>query len=101
MSKVLEKAVKTGDAPAMAHACVLRGDMILQVASPTGADYKNALVDGYLRVIVLYSREAANVMPEALYKAAQCFDKLGQSPRAAKFRNQLATDFPDSPWASK
>jgi len=101
LNDLLEKAIKTGDIPAMAQAAVLRGDMLLRVANPTGNDYRNALVDGYLRVIVLYPREARDVLPEALFKAAQCFDKMGQSVRAQTFRNQLADQFPESVWANK
>ena len=101
LEELLEKAIKTGDIPAMAQAAVLRGDMILQVASPTALTYRTALVEGYMRVIVIYAREARSVLPEALYKAAQCFDKLGQSGRAQQFRAQLAAEFPDTDWAAK
>jgi len=101
LNDLLEKAIKTGDAPAMAQACVLRGDMILNVASPTTLDHRTALVDGYMRVILIYPREGRAALPEALYKAARSFDRIGQSARAQKYRAQLLAEFPDSEWASK
>ncbi|MCL1888759.1 MAG: hypothetical protein FWF96_07825 [Kiritimatiellaeota bacterium] len=98
---LIEKAVKTGDIPAMAQACVLRGDMFLNISNPSRVDHQNALLDGYLRVIFLYAREARDVLPEALYKAANSFDKIGQSARAQQYRAQLQKEFPNSPWAKK
>lgn len=101
LEELLDKAIKTGEPSVMAQGLILRGDMILKTANPTAADYRTALVDGYLRVVVLYNRTARDVLPEALYKTAQCFDKLAQSSRAQRFRDQLASEFPGSEWASK
>ena len=47
------------------------------------------LRDGYLRVVLMYQDEACNrERGEAMLKAAQCFDKLGQSARAEALRAQ-------------
>jgi len=97
----LDKAIQTGDIPAMSQAAIMRGDMILQKANPSALDHRQALVDGYLRVIVLYAKDAKDVLAEALYKAAQSFDKIGQTGRAQAFRNKLQAEFPNSEWAAK
>ena len=93
------KAVKSGDRTASAFALILRGDMIRK-ESDTNENASKALRDGYLRVVTLY-RSVKSAQPEALYKAAQCFDKLGQSSRADKMRSTLKDDFSSSPWARK
>ena len=98
---LLDKAIQTGDIPAMSQALVMRGDMILNKANPTSLDHRQALVDGYLRVIVLYAKDAKDVLAEALYKAAQSFDKMGQTSRAQIFRNRLHAEFPNSDWAAR
>ena len=97
----LEKAIQTGDIPAMSQALVMRGDMIVNKANPSALEHRQALVDGYLRVIVLYAKDAKDVLAEALYKAAQSFDKIGQTGRAQNFRNKLQAEFPNSEWAGK
>lgn len=102
LEKLLDSAIRSGMVEAMAQALVLRGDLLLKrAATPTQNDYRAALVDGYLRVVVLYSHTARDILPEALYKAAVCFEKMGQMPRAQTFREQLRREFPSSEWASK
>jgi hypothetical protein len=51
-------------------------------------------------VVTLYKSVKA-AQPEALYKAAQCFEKLGQSSRADSMRTELKRDFGSSEWASR
>jgi len=97
----LDKAVQTGDIPAMSQALIMRGDMMINKANPSNLEHRQALVDGYLRVIVLYAKDAKDVLAEALYKAAQSFDKIGQTGRAQTFRNKLQAEFPNSEWAGK
>ncbi len=96
---LLAKAVKSGDREASAFALTMRGDVIL-ASGDTGETVKKALRDGYLRVVLLYKSEKA-AQPEALYKAAKCFEKLGQSARADQMRSTLKSDFAASEWASK
>ena len=93
------KAVKSGDRTASAFALILRGDMIRK-ESDTNENASKALRDGYLRVVTLY-KSVKTAQPEALYKAAQCFDKLGQSSRADKMRTTLKDEFASSQWALK
>ncbi len=96
---LLAKAVKSGDRRASAFALVLRGDVI-SAEGDTSEIVRRALRDGYLRVVTLY-RSERDAQPEALYKAAKCFEKLGQTARADQFRTTLKNDFPASEWARK
>ena len=99
VEELLGKAIKTGDRTASAHALIVRGDLI-QAGGDTVETAKKALIDGYLRVITLYTAEKT-ALPEALYKTAKCFDKMGQSGRADKYRTQLKGEFAASEWARK
>lgn len=102
LSKVedlLSKAIKTGDRLASANALIARGDLV-QAAGDTAEIAKKALRDGYLRVITLYKSERA-AQPEALFKAAKCFEKLGQTQRADQLRTTLKGEFGSSEWAKK
>jgi TolA-binding protein len=63
-------------------------------------NYKDALLDGYLRTVVLFG-DIKPTQPEALYKAAQCFDQLGQGPYAERMRKKLLADFPQDPYAQR
>ncbi|MBP5228028.1 MAG: tetratricopeptide repeat protein [Kiritimatiellae bacterium] len=96
---LLAQAIKSGDRAASAYAQIMRGDVIL-LGGDTADNAKKALRDGYLRVITLY-KAVRDAQPEALYKAAKCFDKLGQSSRADQMRTQLKSEFAASEWAKK
>ena len=99
VDELLAKAIKTGDRTASAHALVMRGDLIL-AGGDTAENAKKALRDGYLRVITLYTSERS-AQPEALYKAAKSFEKMGQTGRADKYRTQLKGEYAASEWARK
>ena len=103
LESVLEKAAKSGDRFSMGAALILRGDMALKAGKESNDAAKKALIDGYLRVVLTYNEPevAEQLLPEALYKAAHCFEKLGLSGRADTMRTQLKRDFASSPWASK
>lgn len=96
---LLAKAIKSGDRKASAHALIARGDVIKASGDTTEAA-KKALRDGYLRVVTLYKSEKA-AQPEALYKAAKCFEKLGQTSRADQMRTLLKSEYASSEWANK
>ncbi len=102
LEKALEKAAKSGDRFSSASALIMRGDIILKDGKDSVDAAKKALTDGYLRVVLLYrdADVAARVRPEALYKAAKCFEKLGQSGRVDAMRTELKT-YASSPWAAK
>ena len=96
---LMAQAIKSGDRTASAAALVMRGDLILATGD-TNDNAKKALRDGYLRVVALYGTERT-VRPEALFKAAKCFDKIGQTARAESFRSELKKDFAGTEWATK
>ena len=99
----LDKAFKVGDRFSSGAALLMRGDMIIKDGNENVDACRKALVDAYLRVVFLYREErlADRLQPEALYKAARCFEKLGQSSRAEQMRSELKRSYATSPWASK
>ncbi|MBO7655018.1 MAG: tetratricopeptide repeat protein [Kiritimatiellae bacterium] len=99
VEELLGQAIKSGDRTASAFAQIMRGDVIL-AGGETPENAKKALRDGYLRVVTLY-KAVRDAQPEALYKAAKCFDKLGQTSRADQMRTQLKGEFAASAWAKK
>ncbi len=106
MSKLeaaLKKAAASGDRASSGAALIKRGDIIFKEGKESNDAARKALVDGYLRAVLMYTEAgvAEQVRPEALYKAARCFEKLGQASRADAFRTDLRTNYKTSPWASK
>lgn len=99
VEELMAKAIKSGDRTASAVALTMRGDVML-ASGDTNEIAKKALRDGYLRVVTLYKSEKS-AQPEALYKAAKCFEKLGQSSRADQMRTQLKSEYGSSEWARK
>ena len=99
----LEKAAKSGDRFSVGAALTLRGDVILKEGAESNDAPNKAPTDGYLRVVFLYADDevADRLRPEALYKAAHCFDKLGQSGRADAMRTELKQNYAASPWAAR
>jgi len=97
--ELIVKAIKSGDRLSSAFALIMRGDLVLATGD-TAENAKKALRDGYLRVITLYKSEA-EAQPEALFKAAKCFEKVGQSGRADQMRTELKRNFAGSEWAQK
>ena len=89
LENLLKKAATSGDRAASAAALVMRGDIIVSTSNDAPDKLKDALRDGYLRVVLMYQDAAcARERAEACVKAATCFDKLGQSARAEKLRQQ-------------
>ena len=102
LEKLLVKAAATGDRYSSGAALIGRGDLIL--AGGESADsLRAALVDGYLRVALMYTdgKIAEQLRPEALAKSAQCFEKIGQAGRADQMRGELKRLYPNSPWAKQ
>lgn len=97
--ELVAQAVKAGDRRASAFAQIARGDIVL-AGGDTQVVAKKALCDGFLRVVTLY-RDVRDAQPEALYKAAKCFERLGQTVRADQMRTRLKSEFGASDWAKK
>lgn len=103
LESTLEKAAGSGDRFSAGAALILRGDIIMKDGAESNDAARKALTDGYLRVVFLYNDAeiAAQLQPEALFKAARCFEKLGMSGRADSMRTQLKQSYASSPWASR
>lgn len=95
LERSLASAVQEGSRSVSALALMKRGDMLFQKNN-----FKEALIDGYLRVADLYQTEKA-LVPEALYKGAQCFERLNQINYAERLKKKLLTEFPDDAYSSK
>lgn len=95
LEKMLDDAVASAPAAVAAKALVARGDL-LKKAGRT----RDALKDGYLRAVFMYSREK-EAHAEALYKASVAFEELQQAPYADKMRQTLLSRHRDSPFAQK
>jgi len=91
----LMEAIQRGPREAAAVAFVKRGDIFKKKN-----DCSEALVSGYLRTVELF-REVKEIQPEALYKAARCFEELGRASQAEKMRKRLLADYDKSEWAER
>jgi tetratricopeptide (TPR) repeat protein len=96
---LVTKAIKSGNRESSAFALLMRGDL-LAASGDTQEISKKSLRDGYLRVATLY-RDVKTAQPEALYKAAKCFEKLGQTARSDQMRTTLKSEYSASEWARK
>ena len=86
---LLKKAASSGNRQSSAAALVMRGDIIVQGSNDAGEALKQALRDGYMRVVLMYQdQDCRRERAEAMRKAATCFDKLGQAARAEQLRSQ-------------
>lgn len=95
LDKALTIAIKGGSRELAAVAQLRRGDIARQKG-----DLDDALIDGYLRTVIFFS-SIKNVQPEALYKAAKCFEEKGQHSYAEKMRKELLSSYPQSEYAKK
>ena len=92
LENCLRKAATSGDRASSAAALVMRGDVILANGGDTPDTYRQALVDAYLRVALMYTDEPCRAArASAMQKAASCFDKLGMAARAEGMRAQART----------
>ena len=90
LEKLLKDAATKGNRQASAAALVMRGDMVVAASNDSPEELRRALRDGYMRVVLMYQdADCARERGEAILKAAQCFDKLGQSARAESLRAQM------------
>ena len=90
LEKLLKDAATKGNRQSSAAALVMRGDMVVAASNDSPEELRRALRDGYMRVVLMYQdADCARERGEAVLKAAQCFDKLGQSARAESLRAQV------------
>ena len=102
LERNLEKAMKE-DRFSRGAALIMRGDVVMKDGNESPDACKKALTDGYLRVVYLYTdpEVAGKLQPEALYKAARCFEKIGNASQALAMRDELKRSYASSPWANK
>ena len=63
--------------------------MILASEGESPDGLRKALTDAYLRVVLMYADEPCReARIDAMQRAANCFDKLGQAARAEQLRSQ-------------
>ena len=90
LRKIMAKAIKDGPRELVPLVQIRRADVDMKAGN-----YKEALVDGYLRTAVFFE-DSERYAPEAIYKAMQCFQQLNEPTNAEKMRKKLITDFPNS-----
>ncbi len=95
LSRILSDAIQTGSREVAAVALVKRGDIDMEEG-----DGKKALLDGYLRTILLF-QDIKEIQPEALYKAIKAHESVNEHQYAEKWRKRLLTGFPASDYAKK
>ena len=95
LRRILVEAVERGSRDVAATAQIMRGDIDFK-----RGNYRDALVDGYLRTVVLF-RDIKKIQPEALYKAMTAHEKLGEHSHAEKWRKKLLSEFPDSSYSRR
>ena len=87
LESLVKKAAVSGDRAASASALVMRGDMILANEGTTPESCRKALTDAYLRVMLLCADEPCrSARLDAMKRAADCFDKMGDGVRAEDIR---------------
>jgi predicted negative regulator of RcsB-dependent stress response len=95
LESILNEAVAKGNRETAAYAQIMRGDIKMKQGNQ-----KEALVDGYLRVIVMFE-DIKEAQPQALAKSIKAFEDIGQVPYAEKMRKRLLSEFADSEEAQK
>ena len=89
LESLLGKAASSGNRVSSAAALVMRGNLIAADGKDSPDACRKALIDGYLRVALMYSdAECAEVRKTAFEKAAGCLDKLGKASQAEQLRVQ-------------
>ncbi|MDA1043618.1 MAG: hypothetical protein O3C57_00180 [Verrucomicrobia bacterium] len=95
LTREIDTMLRDGSRGAVAAAYIIKGDI-----QQKEGKFEDALIDGYLRTVVLY-RDIKEVQPEALYKAYLCFKELNQVTRAENMQKKLVDGFPKSAYTRK
>jgi tetratricopeptide (TPR) repeat protein len=95
LKRLLGDIIKTGSHETAAVALVKRGDVLM-----AEGDAKAALLDGYLRTILMF-QDVKAIQPEALYKAIKAHQAVNEHNYAEKWRKQLLAGYPSSEYAKK
>jgi len=87
LERELRSTVQSGSREAAAWAYVMQGDLLSR-----RGNHREALVDGYLKVVVLF-QDVKSCRRDALRRSIATFETLGDS-RADTLRRQLIAEFP-------
>lgn len=96
--KLLRKAVE--EIPSESAEVLAVGRNALGDALRAGNKPKDALIDGYMWVLVVYNQNPEQTA-RALFNLSQLFTSMGDQERAARMMGQLKQDYPASTWAQK
>lgn len=89
LEQCLNKAATSGDRASSAEALVMRGEITLAKGNSSPDSCRQALVDNFLRVALMYTDPpCTSARKQALLKAAECFEKIGMAQRADTVRTQ-------------
>ncbi len=91
---MLDEVIRQGGRQPAARAQMIRGNLRMEEG-----EIEKALYD-FLRTATLF-RTMIEFQPEALYRAAVCYEQLGQSEKAQRFIERLQTEFPESDYAQR
>ncbi len=95
VDKVIQAMIQSGKNESVAVAYLKRGDLFV-----ARGNHKDALIDGYLRTVLLYS-SVKEIQPEALFKTVKSFEELKQATNAEKWRKKLLAEYPSDPYTAK
>lgn len=89
LGKYLDRAATSGDRASAAAALVMRGDVLLDSGNETAELLRQAIVENYLKVALMYTDPpCVRARKSAMLKAAECMKKLGMATRAETLAKQ-------------
>ncbi len=91
---MLDEVIRSGDRRPVAKAQMIRGNLRLEEGQT-----EQALYD-YLRTATLF-RTVIELQPEALYRVADCYERLGLREKAQPYIERLQEEFPQSDYAQR
>ena len=91
----IREAIQSGSRDLVAVGLLRRGDLETREGR-----HREALVDGYLRVVLLF-RDVGLVQPEALYKAMRAHEQLNEINYAERWRQRLLAHHAASEFAQR
>jgi hypothetical protein len=98
LERQIKKALNSDDEETVASAYVARGNLAMKKGS-NAVNCREALINGYLRVILLYPRTGSEAYAEALYKGGQAFVGMGHVSTKNELYKTLKSACKNSKWA--
>lgn len=93
LTPMLDETIAKGDRTEAAFAQIMRGDIYVGMK-----DLDHAVLD-YLRTVLLFE-QVAEAQPEALFKAAECLEKMRDN-RAKDLYKRIVSDYSESEYGAK